>query len=461
MNKHLNFVAAAVATLFAGQVLAWNPKECAAYDNLHGAGSAHRIDSVCPDTTVQNRPQQPRTPVSYSYEMPVNPVANATNRTNVRTDVGVEVGTSANARQQQEQQQRQAQLTQVETRTGDQSQRTQVEARTGDQRMQNQLDTKTGDQSLSVDTSNRSVNNSKTFIGPNPVTAFLQQLPGLEPSKESESVLCEYRGSSVNAGRKIFFNGTFTEGAKDSGLSAWTWKHLYQKNSDGTFSLDDFGQPKKIPYSRIFVPFEEMKLKDGFQFDGDLMGRITNKGMWIEIGKQVKFSYLTSAAAFNGSWAAAIGKDDKSVSVASANGSSLTDRVVVGVTDLNKSCVLDQDSLNLVKEHLVPKQQASAKAVATTTATVAVELVKDVVRKGENLVHANNVIPASTPWGSCGRGDKTGKLIEVTEAEYKAGIRCKDKQQVDTIEYRLQGPGSAATPVKVFTYTEAGVSVGK
>lgn len=295
----------------------------------------------------------------------------------------------------------------------------------------------------------------------NPVQAYLAGLPTLPQATTDAQYICEYRGRSFKVDRKIFFNGTRTEGPVVTGLDAFIWQYATKKGDDGKVLTDEFGDNKKYPYSRVFVPFGSHKLQEGMLFEGDMASRVTATGVWVEVGKVVKYTHLTSAAAFNGSLALALGSESRQGSAAAASGGTISDRVAVEVKDMNMSCALNADELLFVQSKLIPPAITSQAPKALPETTVAVELVKDEKEIRLPLVHAIGAKPAATPWGACGRDPRTGQLIIVNETEYKAGKRCPTEVVDRKVDYILTGPGSKAQPLQVLVPSAPASAAGK
>lgn len=196
--------------------------------------------------------------------------------------------------------------------------------------------------------------NINKVITANPVTAHLSSLPALPQATADAQYVCEHRGRPHKVDRNVFFNGTRTEGPVKTGLDAFIWQYATKNGPDNKPLTDEFGDPRKYAYSRYHLPFGSHKLPEGLAFEGEMKERVTRDGIWVEVGHVVKYTYLTSAAAFNGSLALALSGESKQGSVAAASGGTISDRVVVEVKDTNQVCSLNADELRFIERKLIP-----------------------------------------------------------------------------------------------------------
>ncbi len=195
--------------------------------------------------------------------------------------------------------------------------------------------------------------NINKVITANPVTAHLSSLPALPQATADAQYVCEHRGRPYKVDRNVFFNGTRTEGPVKTGLDAFIWQYATKNGPDNKPLVDEFGDPRKYAYSRYHLPFGNHKLPEDLAFEGEMKERVTKNGIWVEVGHVVKYTYLTSAAAFNGSLALALSGESKQGSVAAASGGTISDRVVVEVKDTNQVCSLNADELRFIERKLI------------------------------------------------------------------------------------------------------------
>ncbi len=437
INVRLGFVATVLATTFATPAMAWNQDECIGW--LVRVGTNH---ADCPGTVLPSSGSPLPTLTANQYQAMEQRQQQAQRQAQLQTQLAQalsqnDIRTAASIWAQMSPDMRNSVSVTPEQRVA----------------LDNQIQI---DNSSRGNTTTTTTTTNTKVISSNPVQAYLQSLPALPQATTDSQYICEYRGKAIPAPRNIFFNGTRTEGPVNTGLNAFTWQYATKKGSDGkTIEVDEFGEPRKFAYSRIFLSYGGHKLPENMIFQGEMGQRVTPTGIWVEVGEVVKYTHLTSAAAFNGSWALAFGKEDRQGSVAAGSGGTISDRVAVEVKSLNQACILNAGELTLIERALIPPPPpappVAKSAPKAPETTVAVELVKDEKEVRLPLVHAIGAKPAATPWGACGRDPRTGAVITVTEAEYKAGKRCPAEVTDRKVEYHLRGPGSVAQPLQVLT----------